>query len=115
MTSAEMAMVFFQSVTTPLYASAWTPSGQGSYAGTCIFLVTLATIHRILSAIQSIIFSTRSHGGSSRLGSDADEPESLKRAGRQLNSEWHSHRFRVADETARAVFEVITSGIGYLL
>ncbi|KAM0812074.1 putative Ctr copper transporter family-domain-containing protein [Seiridium cardinale] len=115
MTSAEMAMVFFQSATTPLYSSAWTPSGQGPYAGTCVFLIVLATIHRILHAIKSTVFDGRPQDRHAPLASQNGEVEGVKTAGRQLKSEWRRHPFRVADETARALFEVIVDGIGYLL
>ncbi|ETN44397.1 uncharacterized protein HMPREF1541_10577, partial [Cyphellophora europaea CBS 101466] len=49
---SSMAMVFFTSIHTPLYSSAWTPSNAGQYAGTCIFLITLAAIFRALLAIR---------------------------------------------------------------
>ncbi|KAK9783837.1 putative Ctr copper transporter family-domain-containing protein [Seiridium cardinale] len=84
MTSAEMAMVFFQSATTPLYSSAWTPSGQGPYAGTCVFLIVLATIHRILHAIKSTVFDGRPQDRHAPLASQNGEVEGVKTAGRQL-------------------------------
>lgn len=121
MTSADMAMVFFQSVTTPLYSSSWTPQGEGSYAGTCIFLIVLALVHRILIALRSIIFDSspglRRHRKSEDTDSD-DYPGSKSRVesvGLQFRSQWDSHPFRVATETARALIEVIIGGIGYLL
>ncbi|KAH8195078.1 hypothetical protein TruAng_010754 [Truncatella angustata] len=115
MTSAEMAMVFFQSVTTPLYSSAWTPTSDGPYAGTCVFLVALATIHRILHAIKCTVFDRRLHGGRATLGSKVDDSEIEQSVAQQLKSEWYQHPFRVADETIRALVEVVVSGIGYLL
>lgn len=47
-----MAMTFHTSNTTPLFSSAWTPSTSGSYAGTCIFLIVLAIIARLLLALK---------------------------------------------------------------
>ena len=44
-----MMMTFTVSTTTPLYSNAWTPSTVGQYAGTCIFLITLAVISRLLA------------------------------------------------------------------
>jgi len=38
---------------TPLYSSMWTPKSVGGYAGTCIFLVVLATIFRALLAVKA--------------------------------------------------------------
>ena len=49
-----MEMIFFTSTTTPLYSTSWTPSNKGQYAGTCIFLITLATIFRALFALRAI-------------------------------------------------------------
>ncbi|KAI1456373.1 Ctr copper transporter [Annulohypoxylon moriforme] len=123
MTSADMAMVFFQSVTTPLYSSAWTPQGQGSYAGTCIFLIVLALVHRILIAGRSIVFSStpvipRSRKGISSDSHSDEYPGSnsdLESMGARFRSQWSSHPFKVATETARALLEVIIGGIGYLL
>ncbi|KAI0834406.1 Ctr copper transporter family-domain-containing protein [Hypoxylon sp. FL0890] len=121
MTSAEMAMVFFQSVTTPLYSMTWTPQGQGSYAGTCIFLIVLALVHGILIAVRSIFFGSNRtlHQPHKVVSSDLDEyPGSrseLESMGNQFRSHWNSHPFRVATETARALLEVVIRGIGYLL
>lgn len=121
MTSAEMAMVFFQSVTTPLYSTAWTPQGEGSYAGTCIFLIVLALIHRILIALRSIVFDSNQalHRHRKVVSSDSDDyPGSrseLESIGNQFRSQWNSHPFRVATETVRALLEVVIGGIGYLL
>ncbi|KAI5464120.1 Ctr copper transporter [Mariannaea sp. PMI_226] len=47
--------VVFQTVrATPLYSTAWTPSSEGTYAATCIFLVVLATIGRFLLAFKAV-------------------------------------------------------------
>ena len=47
-------MTFFTSTVTSLYSAAWTPSSTGQYAGTCIFLILLATIFRGLFALRAI-------------------------------------------------------------
>ena len=52
---SSMSMVFTTDHSTPLYSSAWTPTGSGSYAGTCIFLVVLAIISRILQAYRHVL------------------------------------------------------------
>lgn len=43
-------MVFTTAHNTPLYSKAWTPTSTGAYAGTCIFLIVLAIISRLLQA-----------------------------------------------------------------
>ncbi|KAG9622312.1 Ctr copper transporter, partial [Aureobasidium melanogenum] len=45
-----MSMVFTTVHNTPLYSKAWTPTSTGAYAGTCIFLIVLAIISRLLQA-----------------------------------------------------------------
>ncbi|PNY25342.1 Ctr copper transporter [Tolypocladium capitatum] len=49
-----MTMVFRADTATPLYANSWTPSNAGAYAGTCIFLVILATVARLLLAAKTL-------------------------------------------------------------
>ncbi|KAM0356064.1 hypothetical protein ACHAPU_000458 [Fusarium lateritium] len=49
-----MTMVFQTETRTPLYASSWTPTSAGAYAGTCIFLAILAIIARGLVAFKAV-------------------------------------------------------------
>lgn len=53
--ASHMIMTFFSSTTTPLYSLGWTPSSTGSYAGTCIFLIILAVVFRILLAAKALM------------------------------------------------------------
>ncbi len=49
-----MMMAVFQTYTmTPLYSLAWTPSGPGPYAGTCVFLIVLAVVLRGLLSLRA--------------------------------------------------------------
>lgn len=48
-----MNMVFHTRTMTPLYSSAWTPMNSGTYAGTCIFLVVLSIVARLLIALRT--------------------------------------------------------------
>ena len=117
MTSESMAMVFFSSLTTPLFSSSWTPFDTGSYAGTCIFLVVLAVVHRALLAAKCIIFDVReAQQRAIKLeDEDVDDLDEKAKAVRRFKKAWESRPFRVATETSRAGFEVVTGGIGYLL
>ncbi len=45
-----MTMTFITSHTTPLYSTQWTPRSRAGYAGTCIFLIVLAVMFRLLLA-----------------------------------------------------------------
>jgi hypothetical protein len=49
-----MTMVFQTETRTPLYATSWTPTNAGAYAGTCIFLAVLAIIARGLVAFKAV-------------------------------------------------------------
>ena len=49
-TSMPMIMTFQTQRATALYAAAWTPRSPAAYAGTCIFLIALAAIWRLLHA-----------------------------------------------------------------
>ncbi len=53
MTMATMLSVFQTNMMTPLYSLAWTPETVGAYAGTCIFLIVLATALRGLMAVKA--------------------------------------------------------------
>ncbi|KAK7962039.1 uncharacterized protein PG986_002864 [Apiospora aurea] len=120
MDMSQMAMVFFQSVTSPLFAKAWTPAGPGAYAGTCIFLIVLATLHRVLIAVRNLVFETGPHGHR-KLDPDEEEAAYMRRYGRsagvlaRIRRALHDNPFRIATETARAFSEVVVGGIGYLL
>ncbi|KAA8643399.1 hypothetical protein EYZ11_011321 [Aspergillus tanneri] len=53
--SMSMAMVFVNAQNTPLFSNQWTPSSTGSYAGTCIFLIILSIIGRLLLAFKAVM------------------------------------------------------------
>lgn len=118
-------MVFFQSVTTPLYSMSWIPAGEGSYAGTCIFLIVLGLAHRVLIALRFVLFDSNPslhrhrHDTHNKLGGGSgDEPDAVPGpgfVGRQVRFQWSNHPFRVATETSRALLEVVIGGVGYLL
>lgn len=50
-----MASAFINSQTTPLYSSDWVPNSAGAYAGTCIFLIILASTLRCLFALKAVL------------------------------------------------------------
>lgn len=53
--SGGMMMVFTNSHSSPLFSKAWTPTSSGGYAGTCIFLVVLAVLSRMILAYRHIL------------------------------------------------------------
>ena len=50
-----MPMVFTNAHNTPLYSASWTPDSPGTYAGTCMFLIVIASCLRGLFALKSVI------------------------------------------------------------
>ncbi|KLU92767.1 hypothetical protein MAPG_11708 [Magnaporthiopsis poae ATCC 64411] len=50
-----MSMTFFHSASTPLFWDWWKPSGAQQYAATCVFLIVLAAVTRILFAVRPLI------------------------------------------------------------
>ncbi|KAK4569648.1 hypothetical protein LTR86_003413 [Recurvomyces mirabilis] len=51
--SMTMEMVFANARNTPLFSKSWAPSSTGGYAGTCIFLIVLAVISRLMVAYRA--------------------------------------------------------------
>ncbi|KJZ79976.1 hypothetical protein HIM_00690 [Hirsutella minnesotensis 3608] len=123
MSMADMMMVFFTSSKTPLFTQMWTPTSDGQYAGTCIFLVALASVLRLLLALRPILEARFWRNGNlDHHGADAliDNMEEQKTPGRQLRNlrqdisgQWSGWRASAA--AARATYEVLTAGVGYLL
>jgi Ctr copper transporter family len=50
-----MASAFVNSQHTPLYSLNWIPNSAGGYAGTCIFLIVLASTLRCLFALKAVL------------------------------------------------------------
>ncbi|KAF7595005.1 hypothetical protein BBP40_007606 [Aspergillus hancockii] len=50
-----MSMVFVNAHNTPLFSNQWTPSSSPAYAGTCIFLIVLSIIGRLLVAFKALM------------------------------------------------------------
>lgn len=124
MSMADMAMTFFEAVRTPLYSDAWTPGNEGQYAGTCVFLIVLAAILRLLLAVKPVLedrfwrnlatFDAAAKDVEDAHSTDGVEPG--KAAGvlrRDIAGRWRGWRAGAA--AARATYEVIVGGIGYLL
>lgn len=57
MSAHSMPMAFTNAHDTPLFSNQWTPSTTGAYAGTCIFLIVLAVISRMLASYRFVLES----------------------------------------------------------
>ncbi|KAI9172773.1 hypothetical protein HJFPF1_02287 [Paramyrothecium foliicola] len=127
MSMADMIMTFFTSARTPLYSQIWTPSNDGGCAATCIFLIVLASLLRLLLALRPILERRiwRSHVVS-EVDSEQSFPQNkspglndrlhpgqmLSQVGRDVGAGWSG--WRVGPAAARATYEVVV-GVGYLL
>ncbi|KAJ5726324.1 uncharacterized protein N7483_007681 [Penicillium malachiteum] len=119
MSMSEMSMTFFTSFKTPLFSADWTPTSKGTYAGTCIFLIALSVILRVLIALRPVL--------ESRLWTDGvrhnSEPlidtipgkhvSGVQQSLNEFSKRWS--RWRVNPAAGRATFELIVAGISYLL
>jgi copper transporter 1 len=136
MLARDMAMVFFNAHDTPLFSISWAPSSSGAYAGTCIFLVMLAIVHRALVATKTIIearwrdqawkrryIMVAGKGPlSEKLSADADSTTGVLSAnGVEENVKMIRHQghgiapWRFSVDLPRALFSTVISGVAFLL
>ena len=140
--SHAMAMVFTTDHSTPLFSSQWTPTTTGSYAGTCIFLVVLAIISRLIQAYRHIlevkwhdkavkrryvvIAGETTEQREKQLGfGDAEKTEEATLTGRGVEERVRVLRtsrrgietqpWRFSTDLPRACVFTVQAGVGYLL
>jgi len=131
-----MSMTFFTSNMTPLYSAMWTPQNVGSYAGTCIFIIILATIFRALLAVKAwketawmdAEFNRRyvtvagKQPKSERISSDSDSKRmTLSENGVEEDvfvvkkRNMDTRPWRITVDPVRAAMDTVIAGVGYLL
>ena len=136
MSISTMSMAFFTSTSTPLYSAMWSPTSVGGYAGTCIFLVILATIFRGLLAAKAwketawldAEFNRRyvtvagKPPKAERIASDSDSKRMiLTENGVEEDVVVVKKRsmgirpWRITTDPVRAVMDTVIAGVGYLL
>ncbi|MCJ1452961.1 hypothetical protein MMC28_003306 [Mycoblastus sanguinarius] len=121
-----MISTFFTSTTTSLFSSAWTPTSTGQYAGTCIFLIVLATIFRGLFALRAVRdrLDAQVHGRYVKVAGKK-ESDSTRMMSNQKAAEGdptattskHAgvRPWRISTDVPRALLDTIIAGVGYLL
>ncbi|KAF2005042.1 hypothetical protein P154DRAFT_518618 [Amniculicola lignicola CBS 123094] len=102
-----MAMTFFTSTTTPLFSMAWTPNSAGQYAGTCIFLIVLATVFRACLAIRLNLFQF--------LAVVRHQQNDDVLYGYEKDTAANVRPWRAGEALWTASMDVLLSGIAYLL
>ena len=136
MSMSMMSMTFFTATTTPLYSSMWSPTSVGGYAGTCIFLIVIATIFRGLLAVKAwkeaawldAEFNRRyvtvagKPPKTERISADSDrkrmiltengvEEDVMVVKKRSMGT----RPWRITTDPVRAAIDTVIAGVGYLL
>lgn len=130
-----MQMSFFTATNTPLYSEGWTPSSAGAYAGTCIFLILLAILLRVVLTARAWLDAKAQAAALKRryvvvadqqtVGDKANDASSMTGILTANGVEEHvrvvsapvSHTqpWRFSVDLPRAFITTIGVGIGYLL
>ena len=130
---SSMQIVFYTSTTTPLYSTSWRPSTLGQYAGTCIFLIVLATLFRALFAVRAVqerrwqlmelgrryvIAGAEEKEKDGRLSGEESKTSasSVKSdEGGRTGKVSAVRPWRTTQDVPRACLDVVIAGVGYLL
>jgi hypothetical protein len=121
-----MAGVFVNSHNTPLYSNSWTPTSAGSYAGTCIFLITLASILRGLIAFKALVeqkWIARARnrrfvvvkGKMTEAGKIDKDPDAKAASLITAQGVEEPVKFRLSVDVPRAAIVFVIAGVSYLL
>lgn len=122
------SMTFHASISDPLYATRWTPTTKGQYAGTIIFIIALAFFYRFLVAYRSVLehrwdkaeqsrkVTVAGPSGSSQ-DSVLDNPkeQDVSKADGSVQGVWGAKPWRWSVDLPRSGLTVVSAGIGYLL
>lgn len=130
-------VVFVNAQDTPLYSESWVPSSAGAYAGTCIFLIVLASTLRCLFALKAVmeqrwLARARSRryvvvkGKETEAGKIEADPDAKTGALITANGVEENVKivrantggvipFRLSVDVPRAAFMVVIVGVSYLL
>lgn len=106
-----MAGTLFASTSTSLYSSKWKPSSTSQYAGTCIFIIILATIFRALYSYRTMQEHRRRTVDLERAPIIVSGDDN-KRAG---NRKGVRRPWRISTDVPRASLDTVIAGVGYLL
>ncbi len=139
-----MTMTFFESLTTPLLWSSWRPSTPLTYSATCLTLIALSALGRVLIAFKPLFEETswrrrkpthhddleadlaahdQAHGdtGSSGGCREAEKDDygyeylPLNIQPMVMVAKSKAKGTTMLSRTVRATYEMVTVGVGYLL
>ncbi|KAF4442812.1 hypothetical protein F53441_11640 [Fusarium austroafricanum] len=106
----QMNMVFFTSTTTPLWTKSFMPRTTGQYAGACIFLITFATVFRMLVALRVNFYSIRDGIRWRRTQGLLAEPRVATNFDKMTHRPW-----RANEAITMGVIDLVIAGVSYLL
>lgn len=136
-----MSMVFTTDHSTPLYSAQWTPTTAGAYAGTCIFILGLGIISRLLLAYRHLleakwhdkavgrryimVAGENAAERESQMDPSAEKSEEATLTTRGMNenvrvvrtprSKVQGTPWRLSTDLPRACIFTVQAGVGYLL
>ncbi|KAK4446206.1 low-affinity copper transporter encoded by the ctr2 protein [Podospora aff. communis PSN243] len=139
-----MGMTFHLATNTPLLLPSWQPSNVGEYAASCLFLIALAALTRILIAIRPILDvsswrreykyhrqlqhepAEKEHEGHNHVEGDTEAaqkgnhlpPPEKRRSGWAaitLAVRDHWENAALSSRVSRAGFDMLIAGLGYLV
>lgn len=131
-----MMSIFQTSPNTPLYSMRWTPTTAGGYAATCIFLIVLATLLRVMLALKAVqesrwldrelqrryVAVKGSLPMAERVSNDSLAKQMTLTANGveeqvMVVKKTHTHLqpWRFSVDPLRAVIDTVIAGVGYLL
>ncbi|KAK9469256.1 Ctr copper transporter family-domain-containing protein [Lipomyces arxii] len=128
--SMNMVMAFHTSYTDLLFATGWTPTSKGKYAGACIFLIVLAVIYRFTHVIKhrserylsARVRQTLGDVSSANVASASMDSNSLEKSAFTATAlpdrpfQFRTVRpWRVSVDIPLALLQVVLSGVSYLL
>ncbi|KAK0648449.1 Ctr copper transporter [Cercophora newfieldiana] len=137
---APMGMTFHLATNTPLLLPKWQPTNAAEYAASCLFLIALAALTRVLIAIRPILDVSswrreykyhrqlqhevdKEHEGHSEGDTEANKsnhlpPPERRRSGWSaitlaVRDHWENAAF--SSRVSRAGFDMLIAGLGYLV
>lgn len=134
--SMGMMAVFQNIMQTSLYSESWTPNSAGTYAATCIFLILLAALMRLMLAGKSlleqrwldqelkrryIVVADKNPLGQQLSSESFAKDMVLSENGREENvtvvqrKKALTRPWRFTVDPVRALLDTVIAGVGYLL
>lgn len=128
-----MTMTFVQSTATPLLWSSWQPNNTAEYAASCLFLIALAALTRVLVAIRPVLdaaswrrraqYHRQEEENSTEMHPQPDTKNALPPRERPTGSKRaimmairdHWSNAALSSRLARAAYDMVIAGLGYLV